>query len=487
MNRGNFQQKGVREKMSRSGSKKDFLWGSATAAYQCEGAWNEDGKGEGEWDEFSHGNPLNLNGATGDVSCDFYHRYKEDIDLLKAGGQNSYRFSISWARILPQGRGKVNEKGIEFYDRVINYCLENGIEPNVTLFHYDLPKALAAEGGWENRSIIEAFADYAGSCFEAFGDRVKLWVTINEPKYYAYCSNMVGNYPPNHRHDFNRYFTVLYHEAAASAKAVDIYHSMKLKGRIGIVHDSSNVETAPGTKEPDRIRLIADLFYNKLILDTAVRGELPGGLIPLLRENGIDTSYIRFEDSLIFQKGKVDFLGLNVYNRFYITDYSEGETEVFHNNKGTGSKAKEGIRIKGWYETAIDPTTERNLWGREIYPRCMYDTLMEIKERYGDIPVYITENGHGCYEKADENGYVEDDERIRMMQGYIDYMIKAMEDGCNVCGYYAWSTMDLYSWVNGYEKRYGLVRVDFEDHNKRYPKKSYYWYKDLIEAFGQEN
>ena len=174
---------------------------------------------------------------------------------------------------------------------------------------------------------------------------------------------------------------------------------------------------------------------------------------------------------------------MNVYNRFYITDYSAGKTEVFHNNKGAGSNAKEGIRIKDWYETAIDPNTKRNLWGREIYPRCMYNTLMEIKERYGDIPVYITENGHGCYETPDADGYVEDDERIDMMQGYIDYMFKAMEDGCNVCGYYAWSTMDLYSWVNGYEKRYGLVRVDFDDHNKRYPKKSYYWFKQLIEDY----
>lgn len=472
--------------MDKAKNKQPFLWGSATAAYQCEGAWNEDGKGIGEWDEFSHGNPLNINGATGDVSCDFYHHYKEDIDLLKAGGQNTYRFSISWVRILPDGRGKVNQGGIDFYNRVIDYCLSQGVEPNVTLFHYDLPNTIAQEGGWENRAIVDAFADYARVCFEAFGDRVKLWVTINEPKYYAYCSNMVGNYPPNHRHDFNRYFTTVYHEALASAKAVAIYHDMKLDGQIGIVHDSSNVELAPDAKQPERIKIIADLFYNSIILDTAIKGELPGFLIPLLRENNIETSYIKFEDAVDFARAKIDFLGLNVYNRMYLTDYTEGETEVFHNNKGAGSKTKEGIRIKDWYETTDDPNTKRNLWGREIYPKCMYNTLMEIKERYGDIPVYITENGHGCYEKADENGYVEDDERIDMMQGYIDYMFKAMDDGCNVRGYYAWSTMDLYSWVNGYEKRYGLVRVDFEDNNKRYPKKSYYWFKELIEKYQKE-
>lgn len=460
-----------------------FLWGSATASYQCEGAWNLDGKGMGEWDEFSHGNPLNINGANGDVSCDFYHHYKEDIDLLKAGGQNTYRFSISWARIFPEGTGKVNQKGIDFYNKVIDYCLKKEIEPNVTLFHYDLPNAIAKAGGWQNRKICDAFAVYAKTCFEAFGDRVKLWVTINEPKYYSYCSNMVGNYPPNYKVDFARYFATLYHEAVASAMAVKIYHDMNLGGVIGIVHDSSNVEIAPGTKEPEKIRMIADLFYNRLILDTAIRGELPGALIPLLREYGIDESYIKFGDILIFQSGKIDFLGLNVYNRYYITDYSGGETEVFHNNKGAGTKTKEGIRIKDWFETTVDPNTKRNLWGREIYPKCMYNTLMEIKERYGDIPVYITENGHGCYETADKNGYVEDDERIEMMQGYIDYMFQAMKHGCNVRGYYAWSTMDLYSWVNGYEKRYGLVRVDFDNDNKRYPKKSYYWFKNLIEVF----
>ena len=206
--------------------------------------------------------------------------------MLKAGGQNSYRFSLSWCRILPEGWGRVNEEGIAFYNRVIDCCLENGVVPNVTLFHYDLPQALAAQGGWANREIVEAFAEYAEVCFKAFGDRVKLWVTINEPKYYAYCSNIVGNYPPNHKLDFDRYFKTLYHEALASAKAVAVYRKLHQDGRIGIVHDSSNVEVAPQTKDPQRIRMIADLFYNKLILDCAIKGELPGALLPWLNENG---------------------------------------------------------------------------------------------------------------------------------------------------------------------------------------------------------
>ncbi|MDQ0362284.1 glycoside hydrolase family 1 protein [Breznakia pachnodae] len=465
-------------------NKDKFLWGSATAAYQCEGGWDADGKGVGEWDVFSHESPLNINGATGDVACDFYHRYKEDIDMMVEGGQNTYRFSIAWTRIIPNGVGEVNQKGIDFYNRVIDYCFEKGVEPNVTLFHYDLPETIAKKDGFGNRETVDAFVEYAKVCFKAFGDRVNLWSTINEPRYYAYCTNMVGNYPPNHKVDFDRFYRVLYHEILASAKAVKAFHDMELKGKIAIVHDSSNAEIAPGTKEPQKIKMMADLFYTDLVLETSITGRIPGALIPMLRENDIDTSFIKFEDAIDFANGKIDYLGLNVYNRVYLTDYTEGETEVFHNNKGKGSKSKEGIRIKNWFETTDDANTKRNLWGREIYPKCIYNALMEIKDLYGDIPVYITENGHGMYENADVNGYVEDDERIDMMQGYIDYMLKAREDGCNVCGYYAWSTMDVYSWVNGYEKRYGFVRIDFDDPKlPRIPKKSYYWFKELIHNF----
>lgn len=468
------------------GFPKKFLWGSATAAYQCEGAWNEGGKGLGEWDEFSHGNPLNLNNESGDVSCDFYHRYEEDLNLAQQEGQNSFRFSIAWDRILPDGRGRVNQAGIDFYNRLIDACLVRGLEPNVTLFHYDLPAALAHEGGWARRGIVDDFVAYAKICFEAFGDKVRLWATINEPKYYSYCTNMVGNYPPNHRCDFDRYYCVLYHEILASAKAVSLYHEMGLPGSIGIVHDSSNVDVAEGTKNPERVRTIADFFYNRLVLDTSITGTLPAGLVPFLRDEGIDSSFAKDEDAAVFEQGKIDWLGMNVYNRMYVTDYTSGETEVFHNNVGARAKTKEGIRIKDWFETAVDPTTKRNLWGREIYPQCMLETLQEIRERYGDIPVYITENGHGEYETPNEDGVVEDDDRIDMMQGYIDKMFKAMESGCKVLGYYAWSPMDLYSWVNGYEKRYGLVYVDFAT-QKRTPKKSYWWYKDLIEAYRKQH
>ena len=461
-----------------------FLWGSATASYQCEGAWNVDGRGPTQWDEFSHSSPYNINHITGDVSCDFYHHYEEDIRMMAEGGQNSYRFSIAWSRIFPENDSKVNPKGIDFYNHVINTCIKYGVEPNVTLEHYDIPLYWARKGGFENPEITDAFASYAKTCFDAFGDRVKLWTTINEPKYYDYCAYAAGNYPPNVK-DFNRFIKVGYYELLASAKAVMVYHQGNYGGKIGLVHATGNVETE-GNDEANRIAFRnADLFYNKWVTDTVINGYFPADLLSKLQQSNLDTSFVRDEDKEVFQNGKVDFLGVNVYSRSFVKPYSGGETRININNKGAESKVKEGVVIKGWFESAYDPNVKRNKWGRELYPRCMYDELMDLKKNYGDFPIYVTENGHGCYEKL-VDGKIDDDERIQVMQEFINWMLRAKNEGVNVLGYYAWSTMDLYSWVNGYEKRYGLVYVDFEHDNKRIPKKSYYWYKQLITNYQKE-
>lgn len=460
--------------------KSKFLWGSATASYQCEGAWNEDGRGETQWDDFSHNSPLNINHVTGDVASDFYHRYEEDIETLAKGGQNTYRFSISWSRIIPDGTGAVNQKGIDFYNKVIDTCIANGVTPMVTLFHYAMPKPLYDQGGWENRDIVDYFTKYAKVCIDAFGDRVPLWAVMNEIKYYSYCSYVVGNYPPNHLLDFNAFWRAEYHLLLASAKTVAYFRSSPAIGEIGAAVDTGNVEIEKTTPEYLEAAHKADLFYNLSITEPLLKGAFPEDLFPLLQKSGVDTSFVRDEDKGTFKAGTLDFVGLNVYSRSYIKPYSSGETEVFMNNKGASSNVREGIRLKDWFETDYDPAVARNKWGREVYPQCMYNELMNVKRLYGNIPVYITENGHGQYEEADKNGYVEDDQRIEVMSSFIDYMLKAAKDGVNVCGYYCWSTMDLYSWVNGYEKRYGLVRVDYKDNLKRIPKKSYYWYKDFI-------
>lgn len=456
-----------------------FLWGSATAAYQCEGAWDEDGKGESNWDAFVH-STKNEKGITGDIASNHYHQYEEDIRLMAEGGQNSYRFSLAWSRILPNGTGKVNEQGIEHYRSVIKTCLHYQIVPNVTLFHWDLPKPLDDMGGWENRDTVYAYLEYAKVCFTYFGDLVPMWATVNEPEFYTYCCYAVGNYPPNVQ-DFSRRSKAGYHLLLASALAVKAYHDGNYQGKIGLVHASGNVETLKQDETHKIAYRNADLFYNKWITDTCVKGSFPSDLYDKLISSGIDLSFYQKEDEAIFMEGTVDYLGINLYSRSLVKPYESGETSLVLNNQGAKSNAVEKVNIKGWFEECVDPSVPRNKWGREIYPKCMYDELKEIQKQYGDIPVYITENGHGCYEKPDEKGYVEDDERIEICSQFIYWMLKARKEGCNVKGYYMWSTMDLYSWINGYEKRYGLVRVDFEQGCKRIPKKSYYWYKNLIE------
>lgn len=457
---------------------KDFLWGSATAAYQCEGAVKEGGRGDSQWDTFVH-SEANKSGITGDVSCDHYHHFKEDLRLLKEGGHNTYRMSIAWSRILPDESGEPNKEGIAFYNELFAECRKLGIEPFVTLFHYDIPEYLARKDGFERREMAYEFEKYARICFDAFHDKVKLWVTINEPAYYTYCGYLAADYPP-FVSDFQRYVTASYHVILASALAVNAFREMGYGGQIGVDQDSCRAETPFTDPENQAACRKADLFYNRWILDTSILGHFPADLKPLLLEKGIDLSCAKDGDSEIFARAKVDFLAQNVYTRKNVQVNKDGVTQFRVNRQGENSKIKEGTSIGGWFETIVDPTVERNLWGREIYPRCMYDTLMDLTKDYGGIPIYVAENGHGMYEEADENGYVEDDERIRILERFLNSMMEAIGDGANVKGYYMWSSMDLYSWINGYQKRYGLIRVDYDDNLKRIPKKSYYWYRDYI-------
>lgn len=458
-----------------------FIWGSANSAYQCEGAWNEDGKGLGEWDYFNAIPHMNVNGIDGRQASDFYHRFREDIALMAQGGQNSIRLSISWSRILPEGRGTVNEEGVAFYNELIDCCIEHGVEPNITLFQYDLPYAIACEGGWSNVATADAFSEYARICFERFGDRVFLWSTVDEPQYYSYCANFLGIYPPCHKLDMQSFLQWQYVQMLGSAKAIKIYHEMGLPGAIGVIHHDCNVEVAPGTEDPERVYRAADFFYNRLILCPAVFGSLPPETDEMLEALG--TYLYRIPgDEEIFAEGVVDFLSLNVFCRKYVTSWHGAPSSASGNVKGAGSKSVEGQIVAPLFQTAFDSTVEHNQWGRELLPRIMYSSLMRIKNEYGNPPA-VAENGHGAYEVPDENGYVADDDRIRVIGSFIDYLEQAKREGANVCGYYYWCTMDLYSWINGYEKRYGLVRVDFDDDFRRIPKKSWSWFRERGKRF----
>lgn len=458
-----------------------FLWGSATAAYQCEGAWNIDGKGISQWDEFSHHSPLNINHVTGDIASDFYHRYEEDIRLLKESNQNSFRMSISWTRIIPDGIGTVNNEGVRFYREVFKCLRENGVEPNVTLYHYDLPMALEKEGGWENIKTAYAFAEYAAVCFREFRDIVKIWVTVNEPVYNLMCCYGVGNYPP-HVKNPKKFACAGYHYMLASALAVQKFRNLNIDGKIGIVHDIHPVYALNNTEAYHFAQRMADNVLNNWVLDTAVLGYFPSDFINEL-EKHFPLDFMRDEHRELFRKGTVDFIGINYYTRAFVKPYTDGETCFNENNSGKREEgaAKKLMNVKGMFERVEDPDGKYSDWDMEIYPEGLYDSLMLIKSRYQNIPVYITENGIGLHETL-ENGTIEDDDRINFLDAHINAMQKAIKDGANVCGYYVWSTFDLYSWVNGYEKRYGLIYIDFNDERLiRIPKKSYYWYKQLIE------
>lgn len=467
---------------------KEFLWGSASAAYQCEGAWNEDGKGESNWDQFCHG-PKNVKGITGDVSCDFYHHYKEDIRMAAEGGQNTLRFSISWTRILPDRSGKVNEAGVEFYKNVLAECKKYGITPNVTLLHYDIPAWLEDLGGYRNPIFADEFSKYCKVVFEQFGELIPLYVTINEITHNTNCSYMTGNYPPN-VHSTQAVCEVGYNMIMGHAKAVVEFRKMGFKNsQIGIVHTTNCVQILKDTPEYQIAKRRCDLFKNKWITDPVILGYFPEDLFPLLEESGIDLSFVKQEDLDLLATTTIDFLGQNCYTRALARPYrpEDGETNYYPNNVGTGQTRLEGYVIKNWFTTDHDPNSKTNAWGREEYPKTVYDMLMGIKNDYGDIPVYITENGCAMYEKPDADGKVHDQRRIEFMEGYLDWLIKAYNDGCNVKGYYAWSTTDCYSWINGYEKRYGLVYIDYEDENlKRIPKDSYFWFKQYIEEHTEE-
>lgn len=458
-----------------------FLWGSATAAYQCEGAWNEGGKGKSNWDVFCHSEQNHVNPVTGDVACDHYHRYEEDIKMLSEGSQNAYRFSISWTRIMPDGTGERCREGIDFYNRLIDTCIKYKVEPLVTLYHYDLPHTLYAEGGWENRKTVDAYEAYARVCFEEFGGRVNYWATVNEPNYETLCCYGFGNYPPNKK-DMEARWKAMYHIMLASARAVKTYREMDGSGMIGLVSDSYPIETLSDDRDYQQAAHMADIFFNTSVNDVCVRGCYPKDYIAKLESQGYDLSYMLESDKDIFRNGTVDYLGINAYCRFLVKPCSGKETCLVANNTGA-SGPKEELEIKDWFALDEDRDTKKNPWGCEVYPKSIYDLLLKLKELYPETPVIITENGIGYYDEVRE-GRVHDDYRIEYLKGYVEWIEKAMKDGCDVRGYFVWSAMDVYSWINGYDKRYGLVYVDFEHDNMRIPKDSYYWYQKWIKERG---
>ncbi len=428
----------------------DFIWGVATSAYQIEGAWNEDGKGESIWDKFVHQKGNIENNDTGDVACDHYHRYKEDVQIMKKLEIQAYRFSISWTRIFPKGFGEPNKKGLEFYKNLINCLLESKIRPVVTLYHWDLPQALQEIGGWSNRKIIKHFENFAKFMFEELEDKVYMWITHNEPSLVAYCGYAFGEHPPALK-DPKKAMQAAHNLLLSHGKVVQLFKDMKLKGKIGISLNLSTIYP----KRRFRKDLIAakrqDEFKNRWFLDPLFKGFYPSMLFKFLKKKNIEPNIEKGDLETI--KTPIDFLGINYYSRDIVK--------------------------------AIDDSTFVEYMGIEHkkYPQGLYDLLIRIKRDYENIPIYITENGIHLKDKLTKDNKVHDIKRIEYLEEHIKKAWEAIRDGVKLKGYFLWSLIDNFEWTYGYSRRFGIVYVDFKT-LKRILKDSAYFYRDVIRNNG---
>jgi len=448
----------------------DFIWGTATSSYQIEGGAALDGKGPSIWDAFSSIPGKIFEGGTGEVACDHYNRFKEDVQLMKNMGVKAYRFSIAWARIMPTGKDTVNEKGIQFYSDLIDELLKAGITPWVTLYHWDLPLALQLEeDGWLNTSIVDHFAAYANLCFERFGDRVKNWITLNEPWVVAILGYGQGVFAPGRNSNSEPYLAA-HHLILAHAKAVNIYRANYnyQGGQIGITNNCDWRE--PLTDSPlDKAAAERALqFFLAWFADPIYKGDYPAVMKERLGER-LPTFTTAEKEMML---GTSDFFGLNHYTTMYAAhNDGTGENQNVYGNGGISEDQAVDLSLdKDWKLTIMN-------WA--VVPWGCKKLLAWIDERYDQPEIIITENGCAY---ADElvDGQVDDQERLDFYKGYLQACQQAINEGIKLKGFFAWSFMDNFEWASGYSKRFGLHYVDFET-LERTPKKSALWFKQVIE------
>lgn len=466
----------------------DFLWGSASAAYQVEGAWQEAGKGPSVWDNFVRIPGKTFKGTNGDVAVDHYHRFKEDVALMKELGLKTYRFSVAWTRIFPNGRGTVNQEGIDFYLALIDELLSAGIEPMVTLYHWDLPQALQDEyNGWESRHIIEDFTNYAATLFEAFRGKVNYWVSLNEQNVFTSLGYMLAAHPPGVT-DVKRMYQANHIANLANASVINTFHEMKIPGKIGpsfayspnyaINSDPQNVLAAENAED-----LMAHFW-----LDVYLWGEYPLAAWKYLEENGLAPT-IEDGDIALLRSAKPDFLGINYYQSATNASNSLDGVGAGKMNTSGEKGTSEETGVPGLYRKVENPFVERTNWDWEIDPQGLRIALRRIASRYR-IPVMITENGLGEYDQLTADKKIHDDYRIAYLGSHVKAIQDAISDGVTVLGYCTWSFTDLLSWLNGYQKRYGFVYVDQDEQQigslNRYKKDSFYWYQKLIKENGEQ-
>ena len=463
---------------------RDFVWGGATAAYQVEGSTQVDGKGKTMWDDY-----LEKQGRfSPDPASDFYNQYPEDIGLAKKYGLNAVRVSIAWTRIFPEGYGQVNQKGVEYYHKLFKECLDNGIEPYVSLHHFDSPKTLFDNGDWLNRKNIDYFVDYAKFCFNEFKE-VKNWFTINELISLAYSQYIAGTFPPNHHFDVTSAIQAEHNELVAHARVVNLYKELGLPGRIGLIHVIQPVYPISTSTEDKHAAKLQDAFLNKFLLDGTFLGyysdDTMASINEILRLNNAHLD-IQDGDLAILAKAasQNDIFGLNYYQNQFIKAY-HGESENHFN--GTGDKGTSSFKFKGVGETVKKPGVPTTDWDWNIFPQGLYDTLKRISHDYPNCKtIYVTENGLGYKDKfVSPDKIIDDTPRIDFIDQHVAALLKARSEGVNVQGYFVWSLQDQFSWANGYNKRYGLFYVDFKT-QKRYVKKSALWFKELADTMNKE-
>lgn len=473
------------------GFPKDFLWGSASAAYQVEGAWNEDGKGISNWDKFVRIPEKTFKATTGDVAVDHYHRYKEDVRLMAEMGLKAYRFSIAWPRIYPNGKGEVNEAGIKFYSDLIDECIKYDIEPMVTIYHWDLPQALVDEyGGWENRQIVDDYVHYAVTLFERFGDRVKYWITMNEQNVFTSLGWLTAMHPPGKTQDMKMFFQVNHHANMAHAKTVLKFHEMGHHGMIGASYAFGPSYALDCRPENAMAKADYDDLQVYWWMDIYAYGRYPKAAMAFLKS--INCAPLMEEgDEAILKEAAThfDFMGVNYYQTA-VVEYNPIDgvgLSTKMNNTGKKGTAKES-GIPGLFKNVKNPYLPTTDWDWTIDPMGLRMCCRTITSRY-DLPIVISENGLGAFDKL-EDGKIHDDYRIAYLKAHIEELKKACDDGCEVLSYCTWSFTDLLSWLNGYQKRYGFIYVDREEEEgasmNRYKKDSYFWYKQVIETNGEE-
>lgn len=464
----------------------DFLWGSASAAYQVEGAWNQDGKGPSVWDIYTKQPGTTYMGTNGDVAVDHYNRYKEDVQLMAEMGLKTYRFSIAWSRIYPEGRGKVNEKGLQFYDRLIDELLKNHIEPIITIYHWDVPQALMdAYGAWESREIIEDFNNYAITLFRRYGNRVKYWVTLNEQNVFIGLGYRSGLHPPGVK-DLKRMYEANHIANLANAKAIQSFREIVPDGKIG--PSFAYMPLYPYDSHPNNVLAFenAEELNSHWWMDVYAWGKYPQVMWNYLVEEGLAPT-IEEGDFALLESAKPDFMGVNYYRSGTVeTNPLDGVGEGTMNTTGKkGSSSESGM--PGLFKSIKNPYLDMTNWDWEIDPVGLRIGLRRIANRYR-LPILITENGLGEFDKMNDDDTIDDDYRIKYLRDHIEAIQQAITDGVDVIGYCTWSFTDLLSWLNGYQKRYGFVYVDRDELDekelRRIKKKSFYWYQEVIKNNG---